>query len=587
MKSMGHVGSPLMSAQAVRWYANPAVLVPAVLLLVYLVLYIFPLGHRPLVIPDETRYSEIPREMLVSGDWVTPRLDGLRYFEKPPLGYWLNALSIATFGENEFAVRLPGTLAAGLTSLIAFLFSLKVWHSRRIALAAALIHMTFLEVYLVGTFNVLDNFVTCFLTVGIYAAYLANVTAADASASRMRWLLAGTSFGLAFLAKGFLAFAIPVLVLVPWMLWQGRWRMLLTRGWWAVLAAALVIAPWAILIHLREGDFWHYFFWVEHIKRFTAENAQHRAPAYYFLMYLPALAFPWLSLMPAAIAGLRAGDTDSTVQRDALRLLWLWLLLPLLFFSASSGKLATYILPIFPPFAVLIAVGLSGYLRKGDSKLFDFGMLLNVLIFFCLLAGLVITQTVDIGFRAYGAHETLKFTVIALTLLLGAGAGLATMFVSRLDVKLAACIAMIVFPLLVITFVLPEETLMHNSPGQQLLQYRDRINRNSIVLSDSAVLRATAWYLKREDIYLVGKGELGYGLDYPDSRRRFIDAAGMQQLLRENSPGRSLLMVCKRECPAPLTNLLPATVQKHAWGVFTFWYVPPSGAAVTGHPLTR
>lgn len=569
-----------------RGYANPSILVPAVLLLVYLALYIFPLGYRPLVIPDETRYSEIPREMLVTGDWVTPRLDGLRYFEKPPLGYWLNALSISAFGENEFAVRLPGTLAAGLTSLIAFLFCLKVWQSRRIALAAALIHMTFLEVYLVGTFNVLDNFLTFFLTAGIYAAYLANV-ATDTSASRLRWGLAGVSFGLAFLTKGFLAFAVPVLVLVPWMVWQGRWRMLLARAWWAVLAAALVIAPWAILIQLREGDFWHYFFWIEHIKRFTSANAQHRAPLYYFVMYLPALAFPWLSLLPAAISGLRNGERDHPGRREALRLAWLWLLLPFLFFSASSGKLATYILPVFPPFAVLVAAGLSAYLRRGDSKLFDFGMLLNVLIFLCLLAGLVITQTVDIGFRAYSGHETLRFTVLALTLALGAAAGLATIFVSRMDVKLASCIAMIVFPLLAIVFVLPEETLMHNSPGRQLLQYRDRIDRDSILLSDSALLRAMAWYLKREDIYLVGKGELGYGLDYADSRRRFIDAAGMQRLLQENSAGHSLLMACKRECPAALTNLLPATAEKHTWGVFTFWYVPQAGTPATAHPATR
>ena len=89
------------------------------LILVYLVVYILPLDLRPLMIPDETRYAEIPREMLKSGDWIVPRLNGLRYFEKPPMGYWLNAMSISLFGENGFAVRLSSALAAGLTALLA------------------------------------------------------------------------------------------------------------------------------------------------------------------------------------------------------------------------------------------------------------------------------------------------------------------------------------------------------------------------------------------------------------------------------------------------------------------------------------
>lgn len=174
MKDPSGRPGPEVSAKALNpWYTRSAVLVPGVLLLLYLFIYIYPLGYRPLAIPDETRYAEIPREMLATGDWITPRLNGLRYFEKPPMGYWLNAMSIALFGENEFAVRFPSALAAGITTLMVFLLALRISGRRRIAMAAAIIHMTFMEVYIVGVTSVLDNFLTLFLTAGIICFYLA------------------------------------------------------------------------------------------------------------------------------------------------------------------------------------------------------------------------------------------------------------------------------------------------------------------------------------------------------------------------------------------------------------------------------
>ncbi len=559
---------------SVCWYKDPTVLMSGGVLLIYFLLYILPLGYRPLLIPDEPRYAEIAREMLATGDWVTPHLNGLRYFEKPPLGYWLNAISIALFGENEFAVRFPSALAAGTTTLIVYLFALQVWANQRIARLAALIHMTSLEVYVVGTLSVLDNFVTLFLTSGIFTFYLAASAPQKKPGGRKLWVLSGIAFGLAFLTKGFLAFAIPVLVLVPWIIWQGEWRILIKKGGWIILAAILISLPWAVLIHLREGDFWRYFFWIEHIKRFTADNAQHKAPFYYFLMYLPALAFPWLSLVPAAISGLRRIDRDGLKKRSALRLLWLWLLLPFLFFSTSSGKLATYILPCFPPFAVLAAAGLTGYLNSRHYKLFNIGILFNTLIFLCLLGAILISQTMDIGFRAYDETEHAKAALLALSLLLGTSAGLTAFFATRHEIKLAASIALIAPLLLVIQFVIPNETMRHKAPGQLLMQYRDRVNDNAIIISEASLVRATAWYLKRDDIYLISKGEVGYGLGYPDARHRYLDKERFQSLLEENASRWPILMVCKRKCDGELTALLPPTAQKQVWGQFTLWFAP-------------
>ena len=577
MNPAGLPGAGVSAGTAVRWYTNPAILMPGGLLFVYVILYILPLGYRPLVIPDEVRYAEIPREMLATGDWVTPHLNGLRYFEKPPLGYWLNALSIAAFGENEFAVRFPSALAAGMTSLIVFLFTLSVWKNRRIALAAALVQLTFLETYVVGTFSTLDNFVTLFLTAGIYTFYLAASTPQKTAACWRLLAMSGIAFGLAFLAKGFLAFAVPAIVLLPWMIWQ--WRMLLEKSWLPILTAILVALPWAIMIHLREGDFWHYFFWIEHIQRFASEDAQHQAPAYYFLMYLPVAAFPWLCLLPATISGLREAGRGGLEKRGALRLLWLWLLLPFLFFSASSGKLMTYILPCFPPFAVLTAVGLAAYLNSRRSKLFNYGMLLNALILVSLFAVLLTSQALDVGFRAYGEDEYGKLILATLALLLGASAALAAVLTKRIAVKLASSIAAIILLLFVMSFVVPDETLRRKSPELPIMQFRDHINENTILISDASMVHALAWYLKRDDIYMIRMGELEYGLGYPDARHRKLNTEQFRDLLEKYTPTHSILMVCREKCPERFTTLLPPVFKNTTWGSFTFWFAPGTGTS--------
>ena len=130
----------------------------------FLIIYLLPLGVRPLIIPDETRYGEIPREMIASGDWVVPRLNGLRYFEKPVMGYWLNAVSMTIFGENAFAVRFPSALAAGLSALMLFFLVRKYGQGETNGLYTAGIFLTCLLVAGLGTVSVLDNVLAMFLT---------------------------------------------------------------------------------------------------------------------------------------------------------------------------------------------------------------------------------------------------------------------------------------------------------------------------------------------------------------------------------------------------------------------------------------
>jgi len=185
-----------------------------ILLVLFVLLYILPLGRRPMFVPDEMRYAEVPREMIASGDWMVPRLNGLRYFEKPVLGYWLTGISMLIFGENGFAVRLPSALAAGLTGLLIFLLaSNRGGTGNRAGPLAALIYLTCFEVAGVGTFAVLDTMLTLFLTAAMYFFHGALTEVPGSRRERARLVAAGISCGLACLPL-----LLTLLVSLPWAL---------------------------------------------------------------------------------------------------------------------------------------------------------------------------------------------------------------------------------------------------------------------------------------------------------------------------------------------------------------------------------
>nr|MBP9662603.1 lipid IV(A) 4-amino-4-deoxy-L-arabinosyltransferase [Aeromonas sp.] len=327
--------------------------------LFFLLFYLLPLDQRPLWSPDENRYAEISREMVSTGDWVVPHFLGLRYFEKPIAGYWFNSISQQLFGDTNFAVRFASAAATGLSALLIVWFALQLWQCRRKAFLAGLIYLSLLIVYGIGTYSVLDAMVTLWLNAAMVSFYLIR----QEGPLRTRvagYLLFGLACGMGFLTKGFIALAVPVIVIVPYVIYQRRLLELLRFGPLAMVSAALLAAPWAIAVHLREPDYWHYFFWVEHIQRFAADNAQHKAPFWYYLPMGLLGTLPWLGLLPGA---LRKGWQDRKISPETLYLL-AWVVLPLLFFSVAKGKLLTYILPCFAPLAMLLAASAMDKLKE-------------------------------------------------------------------------------------------------------------------------------------------------------------------------------------------------------------------------------
>ena len=314
-------------------------------------LWFAPLGYRDLAHPDEGRYSEISREMLATGDWVTPRLDGLKYFEKPPLQYWASAAAFAAFGESEFVARLFTALSGFLSALAVWFTARRLW-GREVAAYAGI--TTASMTWMMGVSHVvtLDMGVTFFLTLALCAFLLAqDPRAEDTVRRRWMWLVWAAMSG-AMLTKGLIGVLIPGAVLFLYSAICRQWQLWKNMEWLrGGLLFVLLTAPWFVLVSAQNPEFAHFFFIHEHFERYlTTEH--HRAGAwYYFVPILVGGLLPWTTLLPQlARFGWRAGGE----ARLANRLLLIWCGFIFLFFSLSGSKLPGYILPMFPALGLLL-----------------------------------------------------------------------------------------------------------------------------------------------------------------------------------------------------------------------------------------
>ena len=527
--------------------------IPATILL-FVVLYILLLSARPLFSPDEYRYIEIPREMLADHDFVTPRLNGTRYFEKPVMGYWLIAGAIKVFGRNAFAARFAPAVSTGLAALIVALLGAKLTGRREEGWYAAACYLLMPLVFIVGTTCSLDAFFSFFVTATIAAFYCASECCREKQnrTNLVLWLLAtGVAAGCAFLVKGFLAFALPVMAVLPWLVWEKRWKEIFTLPWLPFVVALAVIAPWAILIHRAQPDFWRYFVMEEHFARFFGGvEAEHPHGPFFFVLILLAGAAEWFLLSPAI--GYGFWKIGVRGEKNAwFRFLICWFAGPFLFLSASSGKLPTYILPCFPALAIMISASLFRYFEgkrpdaKAEGRLFDLPLLVFAVL--GVIAGPVALAVVfyvlpkyfDVAL--YGSGETGKIfiLVIALVLILS---GVVAAFAAKQPVrKLSSFVAAVVPVFVVAFFVVPKSFYDARSMDAFLEECRDEITPDTVIIAKGSCCHAVCCAYERNDLYIIAPGELTYGLNYPEDSPRDLGISHLMQFIEEN-PGKKVVM---------------------------------------------
>ncbi|MEO5915261.1 MAG: glycosyltransferase family 39 protein [Luteolibacter sp.] len=326
------------------------------------------LGMRPLSNPDEGRYTEIPREMAVTGDFVTPRLDGVKYFEKPPLVYWLSALTFREFGVNEFTARLWG----GIFSLFGVLMTYaaaRALYGRGAGIWSAVVLSTTIYYYGLSQIMLLDMAVA----VTMSGALFAFIVAMREPRGKRRFALFMVFYvmmALATLSKGLIGIALPGAVIFLWVLLLNRWRTL--WPFYPVVGTVVLLAiaaPWHVLAAKANPDFLNFYFYHEHWLRFTTTIHGRYEPWWFFIPIFIGGLFPWVFFAGRTLKSSLPGGWKLRKEHADAWFFVIWTVFIILFFSKSQSKLVPYILPVFPACAVLLGRYLSSVWEgKFDGK---------------------------------------------------------------------------------------------------------------------------------------------------------------------------------------------------------------------------
>jgi 4-amino-4-deoxy-L-arabinose transferase-like glycosyltransferase len=335
------------------------------LLIGFILVSLFVLGVRTLVPPDEGRYAEMAREMFATGDWITTRLNGIKYFEKPPLQTWMNALTFTVFGVGEWQARLWTGLCGILGVLLTGYAGMRAY-GQRVGLYAALVLGSSFYWIACSQINSLDMGLSGMMTVALCALLIAQRDNATPSEQRNWMLVCWAGMALAVLSKGLIGLILPGGVLIFYTLASRDWaiwtRLHIGKG---LLLFFAIAAPWFVLVGLKNPEQPHFFFIHEHFDRFLLKEHKREAAPWIFIALLAAGCVPWLGVLLQSFA--QSVKRTPGVVREQFRpsiLALVWIVFIIAFFTKSSSKLPGYILPVFPAVALLIAHHLESATRR-------------------------------------------------------------------------------------------------------------------------------------------------------------------------------------------------------------------------------
>jgi len=518
------------------------------------ILYLPALGRPALWEPDEGRYAEIAREMVLAHDYVTPRDNWVRYFEKPPLVYWAEALSIKLIGANELAVRLPAALASVAEVTVTAALG-EAMFGASVGLAAAIVLALSPLVFGFARFATLDPALALFITAALGAFWAAARAPGFDSAAGRRWfLLSGAMTAAGTLTKGPVALVLTGAVGLAWLLGQRRAREILRMPWLGAIAIYTAIAaPWFVVAARRNPEFLRFFFIHEHVERYL-ENAEHGWGPYFFVGVVIAGTWPWIFFVPMGLRELmrvRGGGDESEARarrpdaRASLAFLLWWFGIILVFFSIPRAKLGSYILPALPPLAIVAGYALCRLPRLKVSslrKLFGTLALLN----------LAATAAIAIA-RAYFASqgESLLLTDALAAMAALTAASLACLAIAWRGSNVTAAIGALALGAVVALGVMGKARM----DAEPLGSYRELAHAIVPYLAPGCRLasyhhfvQSLPFYTGYREALVDYRGELApFGLG-PDARESFIATdAGLAQLW--HGPGCAVLVVNQNDLP--------------------------------------
>jgi 4-amino-4-deoxy-L-arabinose transferase-like glycosyltransferase len=342
----------------------------SILILLCLILFFTLLGIRPLWDVDEGMHAATSKDMILSGDWITPQFNGENFYDKPVLFNWLAAISFLLFGFTEFAARLPAAVL-GTGCVVATYFIGKRMHSPLVGLLGGSILATSVEFIVLSRVVVHDIALAFFITLALYFFFRGYT---DPSHRKYVWFLFYVSLGFAVLAKGPIGVLLPGLILFLFLLVKRRWDIIkkMQIGW-GILIFLSIAGPWYGLIILENQDYAGYFFIQQNLAYFFSGESRHPEPFYYYIPILVGGFFPWFLFLPTAIYRILSKGFASI--NDGTLLLLIWFGAVFIFFSTASSKLSTYILPLFPAISLLVAKLWNDMMSTPANESFRKGML--------------------------------------------------------------------------------------------------------------------------------------------------------------------------------------------------------------------
>jgi len=525
-------------AGSVNWLSKR---LPWVLMVASATLFFLPLGSRALWNSDEGRYAEIAREMLVLKDWVSPHLNYVLYFEKPPLMYWLTAASLAVFGQNEFAARFWcaafGVLTVGLVYLIG-----SRWKNEETGLIAGSILATTAGFFCLTQYLVLDMALTFWTTLALYASVRILQERPPERVRRFSDLLAIAMAG-GVLTKGPIAFLFPVAALGLTLVYARLGVQARKIAWQpAFILLAFLVGPWFILVSLKNPFFPQFFFIHEHLARFLT-TVHHRTEPFYFFVPVLAVGFlPWSFFLPKVFLAVFR-NRGLAVKRDPVQaLLVIWSLFIFFFFSFSQSKLAGYLLPMFPALALLLGSSFEEVLKQESLPSWMMGGVVGlILVMIAGLAALKIPQAASLFSDPVAA--SVRSHADILCLVLGASVFvLVGVWGMRQSWACLAGITMVqVFLLSTLSSTAPLlDPWLSNRGLARVLSLEAKADERVVAcaISYEDVLQSLPFYAGRRVAIQGDPGELTLGRDHAaDASPWFSPALGARDALRDLPAG--------------------------------------------------
>ncbi len=500
--------------------------------------YFLFLGSAPLIEPDEARYAEIAREMLERGDFITPHLNYVKYFEKPPLHYWLTALSFALLGQDEFAARFPGALAGLLGILWTYHLGRRVLGPAE-GLLAALTLGTCVGYQAQARLNIIDPTLTTCLSVALGSFLIASRE--GERSSRTYYHLFFLSAALAVLAKGLIGIVLPLGIIGLYLILTRRFSLLRQIPLWTGLPLFLAVsAPWFIVVGLKNPEFFNFFFVHEHFQRYLSTVHHRVEPFWWYLPIYLLTILPWSFFLPAALASL----WRPSPALDGRIFLWLWTGVILLFFSRSKSKLIPYILPVLPPSALLLG---PTFLESFAGRAFVGRLLLYAASIACALTGVV---TIVLHFWPRPPLDSTAGVIMAAIFLSGGLLGLlGSRAGNRLGVFAALCLAWWVLEIVALPPVVERWAEAERKSSKELCLLAARKG------PEGARLASYGWYEQALPFYagrrvmVVGpKGELAFGSMLGDQSAWFLEPPQFESLWDSDTP--LVTIIDERNLPA-------------------------------------